>query len=419
MVELSETDRAMLAGREGEAARRAMRIIVRMADMLDAPKLIDVSHVHVGGSIYTGAGSLRVVEQLVADGAAVRVPTTLNAISIDRRQQRPPGMDEEFARNAERLARALEAIGCRPTFSCTPYVFPGSPQRGQDILWAESNAIAYANSVIGARTNRHGDFMDLFAAITGRVPYSGLHRDENRVGTFLVTVPEVVDPDPTYYSVLGYLVGKEAGNQVPVIDGLNTVPSLEALKAFCSTVATSGAVGLFHMVGATPEAPTLRAAMGGRAPQRQLVVTPRELGRVWREMSSGRGEELQLVLVGSPHATLGDFVELAERVRGRRRHAGVDFLVATSRLVHQQAERGGLLDGLTEFGARITTDTCLCMLTESQLPPGTVGVMTNSGKFAHYGPGLVKRGVHYGSTGDCVESAVLGRPVIAEPEWLS
>jgi predicted aconitase len=417
MLELSEVDRAMLAGVEGEAARRAMRIIVRIADIQGARRLIDVSHVHVGGSIYTGQGSLGVIEQLVAEGAAVRVPTTLNAISIDRRRQHP-GVDEEFARNADRLAGALEAMGCRPIFSCTPYVFPEGPEIGQDILWAESNAIAYANSVIGARTNRHGDFMDVCAAITGRVPYSGLHLSENRVGTFLVKVPEVLDPDPCYYAVLGYLVGKEAGNQVPVIDGLAGVPSLEALKAFCSTVATAGAVGLFHMVGVTPEAPTVQAALGGREPERTLVVTPDDLGRVWREMSSGQGQELQVVAIGSPHATLGDFVELAEHVRDRKKDAEVDFLVTTSRWVHEQAETQGLLDVLAEFGARVSTDTCLCMLNEQQLPTGTVGVMTNSGKFAHYGPGLIKRGVYFGSTADCVESAVLGRPVMAEPAWL-
>ncbi len=418
MVELSEVDRAMLAGSEGEAARRAMRIIVRIAEIQGAPKLIDISHVHVGGSIYTGQGSLKVIEQLVTDGAKVCVPTTINAISIDRRRGHVPGVDEEYARNAGRLATALEAMGCRPIFSCTPYVFPDTPEFGQDIMWAESNAIVYANSVIGARTNRHGDFMDVCAAITGRVPYSGLHRAENRVGNFLVKVPDVLDPDPYFFAVLGYLIGKEAGSDVPVIDGVGQKPSLESMKALCSTVATSGAVGLFHMVGVTPEAPTLEAALGGRKHDRTLTVTPEDLRNEWRDLSSGRGRELQSVVVGSPHATLGDFVELAQRMRGRKKDAQVDFLVTTSRFVHEQAEQQGLLDVLTEFGARVNTDTCLCMLTEDQLPSGTVGVMTNSGKFAHYGPGLVNRGVYFGSTQDCVESAVLGRPVFAEPSWL-
>jgi predicted aconitase len=418
-VELSAVDRAMLAGSEGEAARRAMRIIVRIAEIQGAPKLIDISHVHVGGSIYTGRGSLEALEQLLTDGAKVRVPTTVNAISIDRRRGHVPGVDEEYARNADRLAAVLEAMGCRPIFSCTPYVFPDTPKFGQDILWAESNAIVYANSVIGARTNRHGDFMDVCAAITGRVPWSGLHRGENRVGNFLVRVPDVLDPDPCFFAVLGYLIGKEAGSHVPVIEGMGHAPSLEAMKALCSTVATAGAVALFHMVGVTPEAPTLEAALGGRKPDRTLTVTPEDLRSVWRDMSSGRGRELQSVVIGSPHATLGDFVELAEQVRGRKKDARVDFLVTTSRFVHEQAEKQGLLEVLTEFGARVNTDTCLCMLNEDQLPGGTVGVMTNSGKFAHYGPGLINRGVYFGSTQDCVESAVVGRPVIAEPSWLA
>lgn len=417
-LELSDPDRAMLAGSEGEAARRAMRIIVRIAEIQGAPKLIDVSSVHVGGSIYIGPGSLEVIERLVADGAKVQVPTTINAISIDRCQPLPTGADAEYARNADRLATALESMGCQPVFSCTPYVLPDLPEFGQDVLWAESNAIAWVNSVIGARTNRHGDFMDVCAAITGRVPYSGMHRAENRVGNFLVRVPDVAYADPSFYTVLGYLVGKEAGNRVPVIDGLDRAPSMEELKAFCSTVATSGAVGLFHMVGVTPEAPTLEAALGGHEPTETLVVTAADLRRVWDELSSGQGNEIQSVVVGSPHATLGDFVELAGLVQDRKKADGVDFLITTSRFVRDQAAQQNLIDPLTEFGARISTDTCLCMLNQSKLPAGTVGVMTNSGKFAHYGPGLIDRGVYFGSTRDCVESAALGTPVISTPAWL-
>lgn len=417
-VELSDNDRAMLDGREGEAVQRAVRIILRIAEIQGAPRLIDISRVHVGGSIYTGRGSLAVIEELVSLGAQVRVPTTVNAISIDRRDGRKPAANDEFARNADRLASALETMGCTSTFSCTPYVFPEPPTLGEDILWAESNAITYANSVLGARTNRHGDFLDVCAAITGRVPFSGLHVPENRVGTLLVTVPEVENPDSSFFTVLGYLIGKQTGTQVPVIEGIRKSPSMEDLKALCSTVATSGSVGLFHMVGVTPEAPTLDAALGGREPARTLTVTLDDLRNVWRNLSSGRHEELQLVVVGSPHTTMGDLVELAELVRGRKKHSRVDFLVTTSRFVHHQAEQRGLLEVLTEFGIRVNTDTCLCMLNERQLPAGTVGVMTNSGKFAHYGPGLVNRGVYFGSTKDCVESAVLGRPVVADPRWL-
>ena len=418
-VELSDHDLAMLAGEDGEAARLAMRIVVKMAAIQRAPRLIDISHVHVGGSIYTGVGSLAVIERLVELGAQVRVPTTLNAISVDRAHGMEVGVDPEFTANGERLATALEKRGARPTFSCTPYVFPHGPRLGEDILWAESNAIAYANSVIGARTNRHGDFLDVCAAITGRVPYSGLHLPENRKGDFLFRVPAVADPDPSFFTTLGYLVGKHTGTDVPVIDGLIGTPSTEALKSFSSTVATAGTVGLFHMVGITPEAPTLEAAFGGRQPKRILEVTEDALRTVWEQLSTGVGDHLQLVLMGSPHATLGDFVELAALVAGRVKHPGVDFLITTSRFVEEQARRQGLLDPIETFGARISTDRCLCMLNEQMLQPGTEGVMTNSGKFAHYGPGLIRRGVYFGSAADCVDSAVAGKPQLGEPEWLS
>ena len=419
-VALSDRDRGMLAGDEGAATRVAMRIVLRMASIQQATELIDISHVHVGGSIYTGPGSLHAVERMVALGATVRVPTTVNAISVDRSRRVERGVDGGFARNAERLATALEQMGARPIFSCTPYVFPGGPAFGDDVLWAESNAIAYANSVIGARTNRHGDFLDVCAAITGRVPRSGLHLPENRVGELLVRVPDdVEDPDPSFFTTLGYLVGKHAGSEVPVIEGISWTPSTEDLKAFCSTIATSGPVGMFHMVGVTPEAPTVEAALGGRPPRRVLDVTPADLRTVWHDLSSGRGESLQLVLFGSPHATLGDVAHLAALSRGRRRHPDVDVLVTTSRFVHEQASARGLLQAIEDFGMRVSTDTCLCMLTEASVPPGTDGVMTDSGKFAHYGPGLIRRGVFFGSTRDCVESAVVGRPVLTEPSWLS
>ena len=417
-VALSDRDRAMLAGDDGEATRIAMRIVLRMASIQQATELIDISSVHVGGSIYTGAGSLHVIERLVALGATVRVPTTVNAISIDRTQPVDRAPDPEFARNADRLATALEKMGARPIFSCTPYVFPDGPASGDDILWAESNAIAYANSVIGARTNRHGDFLDVCAAITGRVPRSGLHLRENRVGELLVRIPDVEDPDPSFFTTLGYLVGKHAGTDIPVIEGISGTPSTEDLKAFCATVATSGPVGLFHMVGVTREAPTVEAALGGRPPRRVLDVTTADLRDVWENLSSGRGGSVQLVLFGSPHATSGDLARLAALARGRRKHPDVDVLVTTSRFVREQASSQGLLREIEDFGMRISTDTCLCMLTERSVPPGTDGVMTDSGKFAHYGPGLIGRGVMFGSTSDCVESAVTGRPVLAEPAWL-
>lgn len=415
---LSRRDRQMLDGAFGDAVQTAMRVVTKIARIQGATELLDISHAHIGGSIYTGQGSLQVIETLARQGARVRVPTTINAISIDRQRWRSQGIDPVFAGYADRLAIAFEQMGANPVFSCTPYIFPEAPGFGQDIVWAESNAIAYANSVLGARTNRHGDFLDICAAITGRAPRCGLHLPENRLGDFLVTVPAFEHIDSTFYTALGYLIGRHAGTSIPVVQGLTQRPSLEDLKSFSATIATSGAVGLYHLVGITPEARTLEQALGGRAPARTLDVSRKALWDVWHGLSSGAGDRLDLVVMGSPHFTLGDCEALAGLVAGRRKHPEVDFLITTSQLVYRQATHAGWAADIERFGARFSTDTCLCMLNEPMLAASTGAVMTNSGKFAHYGPGLINRGVYFGGLDDCVRSAIAARPMIALPRWL-
>jgi len=416
--ELTERDQAILAGEEGRAAQIALRIVIRIAVVQGAKRLLDISNVHVGGSIYTGQASLYVIETLAELGAQVRVPTSINAISIDRLRWRDQNVDPEFAGYADRLATAFEKMGAKPIFSCTPYVFPDSPKLGDDIVWAESNAIVYSNSVLGARTNRHGDFLDICAAITGRAPYCGLHLDENRKGNFLINVPRLTNLDSSFYTVLGYLIGKHAGSDIPVINGLDEKPKIEDLKYLSSTLATSGAVGLFHMVGVTPEAPTLKQALGGGNASRTLDVTREELLSVFTKLSTAHDEKLDLVLLGSPHFTLGDFKELAELVVGKQANGKCDVLITTSQFIYKQAQETGYVERIERFGARVSTDLCLCMLNASMFPPSTKTAMTNSGKFAHYGPGLIGKGVYFGSLQDCVNSAIAGKRVIEHPRWL-
>ncbi|WP_349974968.1 aconitase X catalytic domain-containing protein [Pseudomonas sp. WHRI 8519] len=418
-IELSERDKAMLAGNEGRAAQIAIRIVIRIALIQDAPRLLDISNVHVGGSIYTGQASLKVIETLADLGTKVRVPTSINAISIDRQRWRDQHIDEEFAGYADRLASAFEKMGAKPIFSCTPYVFPDTPKLGDDIVWAESNAIVYSNSVLGARTNRHGDFLDICAAITGRAPACGLHLPENRKGNFVINVPPLSNLDSSFYAVLGYLIGKHAGNDIPVIQGIRVQPSVEDLKYLSSTLATSGAVGMFHMVGVTPEADSLEQALGGVPAVRTLDVAEDELQSVFQKLSTTTEDELDLVLLGSPHFTLGDFEVLAQLTTGKQASPDCDMLITTSQYVHQQARDAGYLAPIERFGARVSTDLCLCMLNASMFPSDTRTAMTNSGKFAHYGPGLVGKKVSFGSLKDCVESAVEGRRKINKPAWLN
>ena len=313
---------------------------------------------------------------------------------------------------------AYRRMGVIASFTCAPYQTELRPAFGQQIAWGESNAIAFANTVLGARTERYPDLLDICAAITGRVPAVGLHLTENRAGQLLirlVDIPPDLQADDSFYPVLGHLTGKLAGDRIPVIDGLEVEPTEDQLKAFCAAAATSGAVALCHIVGVTPEAPTLDAAFQGRAAGVTHVVGLTELRIARAELTTATGEAPDLVLLGSPHFSLAEFRQLAPLLDGQVRHPDVRFLVTTSRAVVTLAEQAGLLDPLRRFGGQLTVDTC--PLATPMLPPEIRTLMTNSAKYAYYAPGLLDTQVIYGSLADCVRSAVEGRVVRDETLW--
>ena len=416
-VDLTERDRGLLAGDEGAAAARAMRIVVRMAEVFQAASLLDITQAHIDSTIYIGEANLDFAERLVRDGARVVVPTTLNASGLDEHGWREWAVPADWAEKARRQMVAYEQMGCLPTWTCAPYQTEHAPRFGQQIAWGESNAIVYANSVLGARTERYPDLLDICAAITGRVPAFGLHLDENRRGQVLFQiegVPQKLQQDDSFYPVLGHLVGKAAGDRVPVIDGLAVTPSADQLKALGAAAASSGNVGLFHIAGVTPEAPTRQAAFAGHAPGQILQVDLPSLRQARQELTTGDGEGLDLVVLGSPHFSLAEFQRLASLLRGRR-HPSVRFLVTTSRAVAHLARQSGLLDPLEAFGGQVTVDTCI--LTSPMLPPEVRRLMTNSGKYAYYAPGLLGVQVVFGSLEDCVRSAAAGRVLRDETLW--
>ncbi|HKY85023.1 MAG TPA: aconitase X catalytic domain-containing protein, partial [Anaerolineales bacterium] len=406
-----------LAGDEGAAAARAMRIVVRMAEVFQAASLLDITQAHIDSTIYIGEANLDFAERLVRDGARVVVPTTLNVSGLDEHGWREWAVPADWAEKARRQMVAYEQMGCLPTWTCAPYQTEHAPRFGQQIAWGESNAIVYANSVLGARTERYPDLLDICAAITGRVPAFGLHLDENRRGQVLFQiegVPQKLQQDDSFYPVLGHLVGKAAGDRVPVIDGLAVTPSADQLKALGAAAASSGNVGLFHIAGVTPEAPTRQAAFAGHAPGQILQVDLPSLRQARQELTTGDGEGLDLVVLGSPHFSLAEFQRLASLLRGRR-HPSVRFLVTTSRAVAHLARQSGLLDPLEAFGGQVTVDTCI--LTSPMLPPEVRRLMTNSGKYAYYAPGLLGAQVVFGSLEDCVRSAAAGRVLRDETLW--
>jgi hypothetical protein len=420
VVNLTERDRAMLDGALGPAPQFAMSILVRMAEVYGASELMDISQAHIDSTIYLGEATLDFAERLASLGARVAVPTSLNVSGVDECGWKDWAVSPEWAAKAARQMLAYERMGAVATWTCAPYQTQMRPSFGQQIAWGESNAIAFANSVIGARTERYPDLLDICCAITGRVPAVGLHLTAERAGHLLIRlrgVPAALQRDDQFFAVFGHLVGTLAEDRIPVIDGIVVSPAEDHLKAFAAAAASSGRVALFHMVGVTPEAPTLDAAFQGRAPGQTIDVTVDDLRAARRELTTADGRELDMVILGSPHFSVAEFRALAPLVAGRRAHPRVKFLVTSSRLMKEEAEKAGVLAPVAAFGAHITLDTCI--LASPMLPPAIKTLMTNSAKYAYYAPSLLNTRVTFGSLADCVRSAVEGRVVRDESLWES
>jgi len=413
-LDLTGDDRAMLEGRDGIAVRQAMRIIVAMAAQQGASALINVTQGHVDGCIYASPANLTFAEKMAEMGGRVRVPTTMNAISVDKANWRAQGVPDDFGDPAARLADAYVRMGCRPTFTCSPYLLDSAPGAGESIAWAESNAVIFANTVLGARTAKHPDFLDLCIAMTGRAPLSGVYLEENRRPQRIVDVVLPQGIDDAFWPLVGYLAGKAAPDCIPLLRGLGAAkPSRDDLKALCAAFGTTSAAPMLHIEGVTPEA--------GIAPletAETVSISLADMAAGWSLLNEGP-EEVQLVAIGSPHASLEECRALAAVFDGRGRHADVAVIVTAGQQVIDAAAHDGTLKSLKDSGVQVLPDLCWCSISEPVFPTKTRALMTNSGKYAHYGPGLSGRAVRFGSLSDCVESALTGRAASRLPAWLS
>jgi predicted aconitase len=410
MLVLSAQDQAMLDGELGSGVALAMRIVARTANVMNAPELIDISAAHIDGCLYHGPASLDFVERFVEGNTRVAVPTTLNVGSLDLIHPELYHGDKTTQRAAERLMNAHLALGCESSFTCAPYQLERRPKFGDQIAWAESNAIVFANSVLGARTSRYGDFLDLAAAITGRAPHAGLHVTANRAARIVVEAPDFTNLPgrDVFFAALGFLLGEQAGATVTAIVGLPRDTTEDELKALGAAAASSGAVALFHAVGITPEAPTLDAALQGRPPEQTFVVSIDQLVAIRRRLNHGApGDPLVAVSLGTPHFSVHEFEQLAALFDLHGGPLKCDFYVNTSRFVLWQLETTGIAESLAKRGVQIVLDTCTYITPVMKKLSGLV--MTNSGKWAHYAPANIGVSVAYGSMQECVRSAFEGK----------
>jgi len=399
------------------AADLPHRLLERYAAAVGARRLIPITRAHIDGCLYHGPASLDFARTMAESGVQVTVPTTLNVGAIDLLHPTLFRGPQEIVEAGKEMRRHYAAMGCRQTWTCAPYQLVERPALGEQVAWAESNAIVFANSVLGARTERYGDFIDLCAAIAGTVPEVGLHTNEGRLGRILIEIRGVSDAAmrrDTFFATLGHLLGRLAGSAIAVIEGVEAARE-DDLKALGAAAASSGAVAMFHMVGITPEAATRAEALGGRAPERVIRIGPRELAAAAAELTSTHQTALGAVSIGTPHFSYDEFTRLRALFAGRRIADRLEFFVNAGRDTLARVDAEGWGDELRACGVQVVTDTCTYLTPILTGRPGAV--MTNSAKWAWYAPNNLGYEVVFGSLEECVESAVRGEVWRDATQW--
>ncbi len=416
MIYLTPEQRALLDGRRGQAAEVAIRIVVETGNLLGAERLIPIGSAHIDGCLHLGDSGTEFAEFLYQGDGRVAVPTTLNVGSLDLLHPGTVHLDGHRRRMALRQMKAYVALGCRPTWTCSPYQAGHRPGLGEQVAWGESNAVAFCNSVLGARTNRYGDFLDIACAITGHAPDYGLHLSENRVARILIKTDALSDrlkDEDAFWPVIGAVFGQRVGDAVGAIDGLGGFATEDRLKAFGAAAASFGSVALFHVIGATPEAGTMDDAFRQTVPEEIIDVGAADVREALDGLSTSTGGQVTAVGIGSPHLSLAEFRTLLAALRGRKLR--LPFYANTGRHVVERLAELGYLTQLEACGVTIVADTCIVTTPIIKEPRGVL--MTNSGKFAHYAPGNIGHEVLYGSLSDCVETAVAGTLVRDPGIW--
>lgn len=344
-MDLSERDKEMLSGSRGRAAQKAMEILIALGRIYGARRLIDVSSVQVSGVSYENLGDagLEFLEEMSTDGRAA-VSAALNPAGMDLQNWPCMGIDETFASRQLRVIGAFERMGIQPTCTCTPYLTGNLPATGEHVAWAESSAVCFANSILGARTNREGGPSALASALTGRTPEYGFHLEEARRPIVTVRVRASLK-GPTDFGALGLVLGKRIGSRIPLLLGLSEA-SRDEWKSLCASVATYGGTALFHVRGVTPE--------DVPEPSERITVGARDIEEASRSMNDGADPDL--VAIGCPHCSLEELRVLAGLLS--RRRVSRETWIATARPVKEAAAAQGVLQEIERSGAKVLADTC-------------------------------------------------------------
>jgi predicted aconitase len=396
-MELTQKEQAMLDGKEGYAFRKSMEILTALGEIFGAKSLIDVGSVQVAGVSYHNLGDagLEFLNSLAADGK-VKVLTTLNPAGMDLENWQQLGISPEFAEKQNLVIDAFQRMGILVSCTCTPYLIGNLPLYGEHVAWSESSAVTFANSVLGARTNREGGPSALAAAFVGKTPNYGLHLNENRVPDVHVRVIAKLSK-LSDWGALGYAIGRKAENKIPFITGLKAA-DLDELKSFCASVVTYGAKPLFYIKGITPGADLQTQ------PKETVTIESADLKGAYDTIND-QVSDIDFVCVGCPHCSIKEIQQIADLIKDKKVIDGTELWVATSRTAKQLADKRGYSATIEAAGGKFACDTCMAV---APLKGRFKALATTSAKGCFYSrQNLMK--TKMGSMEECINAAVTGK----------
>ncbi len=421
MIKLNSDEQAMLEGKEGVPRQKAMELLVKYAEALGAEEFIDTNNVtlttgtlpdidlvqmivpsmdpdEIASKFYLDSDEVVVVDK-------VKTFTTTNAYFRDQQFPEIQRGGKLTCEIVKRMEDYCKRIGIIILDTCTPYQSGNFPAKGEHCAWTESSAIAYCNSVLGARTNIEGQHSSFASAITGKTPLWGMHLKENRLGKIIVEIDVDMDTIQEWY-LIGYYVGSQVGLDVPVYTNLKRIPDMNMLMALCSAGIASGSIVMFHIVGVTPEAPTLEMAIGKEGISRVVKYGKQERRKTYEKLNHSKKEDVDVVVLGCPHYTLERMSAIARMLEGKKVHENTALYITTCRMVKALADRMGYTDVIMKAGGLVLEDTCGQVL---DLDPSKV-LASDSAKMVHYIPGVTGlKNTWFGTTEECIEAGITGK----------
>lgn len=420
-MHLTDEERAMLDGRDGPAVQAAMDLLVRYGEALGAERLVETNNVVASISATTPfmreyarrrGGMDGVFSEFSLDSdrvvpiPKVRTFTSHVQLGFDPYNAERMGIDEQTVQFYRKGEAYITGLGVQATNTCTPYQVGNLPTRGEHCAWMESSAVVYCNSVIGARTNTEGRESVGAAMLTGRIPYWGYHLDANRRGTHHIRL-DVPVRSTAEWGLLGYWIGERVQDKVPVVEGIDKLPNLARLKHFGAAASSSGGVEMYHLVGVTPEAPTVKQGFGDNRPVQYLRYGREEMREAYEKLNiTGRDTQVDYVMLGCPHYTIEQIWEAARLLEGRKVSPNCELWIFTPHAIKSLADRNGYTKIIEDAGGHVMTDSCSAM--SRAAPKGARVVALDSAKQAHYLPAILGVQAWFGSTEDCIEAACTG-----------